>query len=423
MGNDQQNATAKVPGKRLPIVVVPGVMGSRLSEPGTNALVWNPTGTPLGGDPGSFAANSARLRNVAAPLAPDETNRYYLDSDHNRVSPIKHYYNVIAKFYGTLAESLHYQLRTKLASKRLVPAVYCCGYDWRQDNAASAARLATIVQEAQNDCEGEKVILVAHSMGGIVSRHLCKNLGGESKVRALILLGSPTLGAVKAYLNMRNGLPFFDTVRRVLHISDTESRDFMRAMQSAYQLLPTYVYCSKVRTGWATFDPKQTGYRDTHSPGEPMQIPGMGFKDNSNSVLFYNDLYTGLREYPTTRAAVLAQLTQAYLFHEALTVGGNAYMHPNTVAYYSTGKSTSGNVSANYQGVTIGASQNIEVSSTTTEGDTVPGDETVPADSAFPKPISAPFTDSHDFGGVDHVSLSSDSNVINAVMTKIAALV
>ena len=33
-------------------------------------------------------------------------------------------------------------------ARHLTPRVYCCGYDWRQDNARSASRLAGIVDEA-----------------------------------------------------------------------------------------------------------------------------------------------------------------------------------------------------------------------------------------------------------------------------------
>ena len=180
---------------------------------------------------------TARIQNVNAPLIPDETHPFKKADDRARVAPIKHYYNVITAFYGNLAKSLHYELRGQLKPKNVTPVVYCCGYDWRQDNATSASRLSTIVDEAQKDCNGEKAVIVAHSMGGLVSRHYCKNMGGESKVRAMFLLGSPTLGAVSAYELLRNGMDFTDMIRRLLNISRPDSINLMRSMQSAYQLL------------------------------------------------------------------------------------------------------------------------------------------------------------------------------------------
>jgi pimeloyl-ACP methyl ester carboxylesterase len=421
-------ATARLPGKKVPIVIVPGIMGSRLSEPSTQALVWKPVGWPLSfSEPGSFAANKARLRQVDQPLVPDETNKFAQVADRVRVDPINHYYNVISGFYGDLAVGLHYDLRQDLASRRIVPAVYCAGYDWRQSNSQSAQRLSTIVDEARADCDGEPVILVAHSMGGIVSRHYCKNLGGESKVKALFLLGSPSLGAVKAYLSMRLGLNFFDSVRRILNMNRADTKTYTRSMPSAYELLPTYLYCSQVRTSWATFDPAHTGFRDQVDSGGvgDDQMFNLAFRisDNSNSVLFYNDIYVGQRDDPATRGAVGNQLTSAYLFHDGLTVGSSAYMHPHTIAYYCNDKSTLGDVGIQYDGVVVKPTNDIEVSANINSNETAGGDGTVPADSANPSPVSVPFADTRNFPGVEHTKLSSNSGVLSALRAAIVGLV
>lgn len=423
-------ATARIAGKKVPIVIVPGIMGSRLTDPATQSLVWNPFGwpNPVGDEPGIFAANKARLRQVDQPLAPDETNKYAQVADRVRVDPIHHYYNLLSKYYGDLAISLHYDLRQDLASRQLVPAVYCAGYDWRQSNDQSAQRLSTIVDEARADCDNEPVILVAHSMGGIVSRHYCKNLGGESKVKALFLLGSPTLGAVTAYMSMRLGLSFFDAVRRILNMNRTDTKAFMRAMPSAYELLPTYIYCSQVRTSWATFDPTRTGFRDQPNPGgigdDLMYNLAFRISDNSNSVLFYNDIYVGQRDDPATRDAVGNQLTAAYRFHDGLSVGtSSVYMHPHTVAYYCDSLGTFGDVRIQYDGVVVQPTNDILVSANVNGSTTAGGDGTVPADSANPSAVSPPFTDTRNFPGVEHTALTASSDVIRALRAAIVGLV
>lgn len=236
-----------------------------------------------------------------------------------RVDPIRHFYNIISAFYGDLAKSLHYSLRRRLARKGWVPVVYCCGYDWRQDNFLSAQRLASVIEEAQRECDGEPIILIAHSMGGLVSRYFCKHLQGESKVRALFLLGSPTLGAVKAYRDLRCGLPFGDSVRRILSVTAGQTRELMVRMISAFQLLPNAVYCRHARTAWAEFDPTKTGFRDKAPEGN-LQDPSMAFRDNSNALHFYRDIYTGVRNELATRELATGQLMRAVSFHLTLTI-------------------------------------------------------------------------------------------------------
>jgi len=87
-------------------------------------------------------------------------------------------------------------------------------YDWRQDNVASAARLNELIEQIRVDYADPKlkVDIVAHSMGGLVARYFLRygiqdvlddnqfpvNLWGKTRVRRVILLGTPNLGSVSA---------------------------------------------------------------------------------------------------------------------------------------------------------------------------------------------------------------------------------
>lgn len=415
-------ATARVPGPKLPIVIVPGIMGSRLTDPATNDLVWNPLAIASGEEPGPFAANYARLIRTNELLVPDETHRYPHVSERVYVDPVNHFYNLIRGFYGGLALGLHYDLRNELraAGKSVTPAVYCCGYDWRQNNAASASRLSQIVQEARADCDGQQVVIIAHSMGGLVARHFCRNLGGESEVRALFLLGSPSLGAVSAFVNMRNGLGAIDEVRIILNATATETRWLMMAMQSCYQLLPNETYCSQVNRSWATFDPGRTGMPDTtgFTPGTPSRPQ---FSDNSNVNDFYSDIYTGIRAAADSRRQATAQLPIALAFHRGLQVGPNVYMHPNTFCHYSDGVRTIDRADIRYNGMAPSIGNDVVVNSTVTEA-LGGGDKTVPTRSAFPASVSAPFVHVRNWSNVEHTELSSNANVIDAIRAELVAL-
>jgi pimeloyl-ACP methyl ester carboxylesterase len=63
-----------------------------------------------------------------------------------------------------------------------------------------AARLAERVEEVCRASGAEKVVLLAHSMGGLVSRAYVAKLGGAQRVAGLVTLGSPHHGSELARL-------------------------------------------------------------------------------------------------------------------------------------------------------------------------------------------------------------------------------
>ncbi|MBX7197599.1 MAG: hypothetical protein K1X94_36475 [Sandaracinaceae bacterium] len=319
--NSKQPTPVHVRPSILPIVLVPGIMGTRLTDPRTDDLVWNPSGEPFGDSPGPFTVDVERLQQVSAPLVPDETHREALRSKHREVQHIRHWYNLVQKHYGALAKHLAALDLPALEERHLTPRVYCCGYDWRQDNARSAARLAGVVEEALRETGASKVIVVAHGMGGLVARYYCHALGGESKVHQLVLLASPTLGSPAAYAQLRQGayglygndladqieasspaaaeecvetasqliagaamagaqgpseaLGVFGELYLALclgagrALSRAETRHFLRQLPSLYQLMPNATFCNAFRD-WLVFDPAATGHRPT---GFMIQLP------------------------------------------------------------------------------------------------------------------------------------------------------
>lgn len=62
------------------------------------------------------------------------------------------------------------------------------------DINANAQRLASTVASVRARTGASKVDLVAHSMGGLVSRAYIKDLGGSTKVDSLITMGTPHYG-------------------------------------------------------------------------------------------------------------------------------------------------------------------------------------------------------------------------------------
>ena len=109
-------------------------------------------------------------------------------------------------------------------------------YDWRRCNRASARKLKAFVEDSlaawkqQTGYDDARAILIAHSMGGLVSRHYLEVLGGWSHCKALFTLATPHRGSVAIADFIANGyrIPFVDL------------SDVVKSLQSAYELLAIY---------------------------------------------------------------------------------------------------------------------------------------------------------------------------------------
>jgi pimeloyl-ACP methyl ester carboxylesterase len=417
------NATVGVRARKLPIVIVPGTMGSRLQDPATGDLVWNPLGFPFHAvqgqnEAGVFAANLKRLEEVNRPLV-GATDKLPV-VDEVKVSHIRHFHTVIRKFYGGLALKLAATLKVKLASQNIFPIVYCAGYDFRVDNARSALTLKQVVDEAQAECDGEQVTIIAHSMGGLVTRSFCKNLGGEKQVKRVFLVASPTHGAPDAYFTLRNGFEF--GIIRILIFGDifraTDSRAFALKMPSVYQLLPTDLY-SRADARWLSFDKAFTGMEEVDGTLAPT---GVQFSDVSNLGLLYTDLLTGVHGTAVPRESVGALLGAAFSFDETLkTPTRNTYFHPNTTVLFCNDMSTVTGGEVRTEGLQELVQGHRLLASFAVDGKTKAGDETVPAISANPAFTDPPPKLQQAFSGVTHQQLPANGKVIDFLIEQIVA--
>ncbi len=115
-------------------------------------------------------------------------------------------------------------------------------YDWRRDNRVAAKRLQAESEKwlknwrsASDGDPTAKLILVAHSMGGLVSRYFLEVLGGWRSTRALITFGTPYSGSLNALNFLANGY------KKAFNLIDLS--EMLRSFTSIYQLLPTYKCC------------------------------------------------------------------------------------------------------------------------------------------------------------------------------------
>jgi len=109
-------------------------------------------------------------------------------------------------------------------------------YDWRRDNRVAARRLARQGREwlkAWRESSGAsdaKLVLVGHSMGGLISRYFLECLDGWRDTKTLVTFGTPYRGSLNALDTLVNGkkIKFFDV------------SELSRSLTSIYQLLPIY---------------------------------------------------------------------------------------------------------------------------------------------------------------------------------------
>jgi pimeloyl-ACP methyl ester carboxylesterase len=114
-------------------------------------------------------------------------------------------------------------------------------YDWRRDNRAAARKLARESHDwlkAWRERSGNadaKLILVVHSMGGLIARHFLEVLEGWKDTRSLISFGTPYRGSLNAVNFLVEGM------RKGLGpVTLIDLSALLRSFTSVYQLLPIY---------------------------------------------------------------------------------------------------------------------------------------------------------------------------------------
>ena len=110
-------------------------------------------------------------------------------------------------------------------------AVLFFPYDWRKSNATSAASLAIAINNTYDN-----VILVAHSMGGLVASKYCANSSANrGKVDKLITIGTPYTGSPQLVYVAETG--DFNPL-----LSNSKIKELVVNFPAVYQLIPTVRY-------------------------------------------------------------------------------------------------------------------------------------------------------------------------------------
>ncbi len=209
------NAPNKLQIKReaIPIIFVPGVMGSRLRLKGTNGegeangmknLRWDPSGLYLWNNYSGVTPARRKLMLLG------DSNHYdpdFLEVDND--TPVGNGYRGLMEKYRDYLKALTTHDWGALGKLFVFP-VYGFGYNWSASNRTSGAKLAARIDEIIAEAKSisgtcQKVILVTHSMGGLVARAAMKLSGAEGKVLGVVHGVQPAYGSPAAYTRMKAG--------------------------------------------------------------------------------------------------------------------------------------------------------------------------------------------------------------------------
>jgi pimeloyl-ACP methyl ester carboxylesterase len=215
------------------VVLIPGITGSVLQKDGKD--VW------------AFSGGAAirALLSLGDSIKDLELQGDDPDVDDlgdgvtaGRVMPDIHLIPGLWKIdgYGTIADSIREQFEVETGVN-----FFEFPYDWRRDNRVAARKLARASHDwlkawrERSGNDDAKLILVCHSMGGIIARHFLELLDGWKDTRSLISFGTPYRGSLNALGFLVEGMP-----KKLGPIMLIDLSALLRSFTSVYQLLPIY---------------------------------------------------------------------------------------------------------------------------------------------------------------------------------------
>lgn len=223
---------------KTPIIIVPGIGGSRLTnaegeqwprlqnsyEDSSDTFLQNLRLSENGQDP--FDANTL-------PVAPTDILR------QDTITAFKFKDRTFDFYQGAITafEKVGYKEGVNL---------FVFPYDWRKNTEVAAAELQQLIDKVILQTGVKQVDILAHSMGGLVTRAAIADPNSVGKIRKVLTLGSPILGATKSLGVLEFQAPCFADLPwyvggGCLHNPEM-IQQVLRNHPGAYQLLPSRAF-------------------------------------------------------------------------------------------------------------------------------------------------------------------------------------
>jgi pimeloyl-ACP methyl ester carboxylesterase len=235
-------------GKR-PVIVIPGILGSRIVNRRTGEVVW----------PSVFRSD---VDGLSLPTTPDLLNnrdelvaaRIVEAARLAKIAPEVYVYHHLLRAleeYGGYREGDW--ANPPEGGDR--DTFYVFPYDWRRDNVESARMLVKRVEALKLKLGRPdlRFNVVAHSMGGLVARYAAMygdrdlppageaprpDWAGANFVNKIFMFGTPNAGSAEAFSVLLEGYSVTEGLRRRVRLLNKLSREDVMTAPSIFQLLP-----------------------------------------------------------------------------------------------------------------------------------------------------------------------------------------
>lgn len=214
-----QTSAPEWSGYRRPIILAPGLLGSRLCRPNPRnpaepVLAWGTLG-----------------------LLPYMSDLQLPRDGKDDIRPC----GLIREmaFFGLYTQEVYAPIIGHLErlGYREDRDLFLFAYDWRRSVFDNAEALAAFVREKTGP--DQKIDILAHSMGGLIARVYAIKLGGAERIARLFSAGTPFLGSVRFYESIESGWGALNVVMGGIGAF----RRTMLSFPSVFELSPRYAVC------------------------------------------------------------------------------------------------------------------------------------------------------------------------------------
>ncbi|HUK82888.1 MAG TPA: hypothetical protein VLZ12_09695 [Verrucomicrobiae bacterium] len=233
--------------ERHPVIVIPGVFGTQLTDPKTKTIVWGQfTGEEM---LANFSAEQLRL--LSLPMEEgknlDDLRDAVIPSGVLKVVKVRVlglplHVNAYKDMIDALEFGGYHGSGTNAAAGKEYDTYFTFGYDWRRDLVDTAKQLHTFLQEKKKYLQKKyeevygvkdydvKFDIVAHSMGGLIARYYLLygdadlpadgsapkvTWEGARNIDKAVIVGTPNAGYLDAFTELVEGLVFAHGVPRI----------------------------------------------------------------------------------------------------------------------------------------------------------------------------------------------------------------
>ena len=223
--------------ERVPVILIPGLLGSRLAHAGDGAEAWP------GGTRKLLTSDYAELALRIDPETLEPIDDGLVPSGIFEGAAGRDFYRSIMR---EMREAGGYRItRPGHPVVQQRARLYEFTYDWRQDIVKTVGKLDALIEQIRHEYRDPhlRVDVIAHSMGGVIARYY-ERYGtvdvldgnsftvtglGLSKLRRVVLIGAPNQGTVTSVHKFLNGY------RVGISALPTEG---VATMPSTFQLFP-----------------------------------------------------------------------------------------------------------------------------------------------------------------------------------------